>query len=67
MLMKEFTYRDYAEVRYGEGRVEGKTEGERTKALSIAQGLLSTNLTTEEIAKVTGLTRKEIENLRNLN
>jgi len=67
MLFQEFTYLDIAKVNREEGRVEGRVEGERAKALSIAQGLLSTNLTIEEIARVTGLTRKEIENLRNLN
>jgi predicted transposase/invertase (TIGR01784 family) len=49
------------------GRMEGKIEGERAKALSIAQSLLSTNLSIEEIAQATGLTRKEIEDLRILN
>ena len=42
----------------------GRTEGERAKAFSIAQGLLSTNLTIEEIVRITGLTRTEIENIR---
>ena len=47
-----------------EGRVEGRVEGERTKALSIAQNLLFTSLSIEEIARATGLTYKEIEDLR---
>ena len=49
------------------GIIEGITEGERAKALSIAQGLLSTNLTIEEIARVTGLAVEEVDHLRMLN
>ena len=63
MLMQEFTYKDYGEVRYDEGR----EEGEISKALSIAQGLLSTNLTIDEIARVTGLTREEVDHIRMMN
>ena len=63
MLYQEFTYKDYARV----SREEGRTEGEIIKALSIAQGLLSTNLTIDEIARVTGLTREEVDHLRMMN
>jgi len=50
-----------------QGLIEGKKIVERTRALSIAQSLLSTNLSIEEITRVTDLTYKEIEDLRNLN
>ena len=46
------------------GLVEGKAEGERAKALTIARNLLSTNLSVDEITTATGLTYKEIEDLR---
>ena len=45
------------------GKAAGRIEGERAKAFSIAQGLLSTNLTIDEIARITGLTRTDIENI----
>jgi len=62
MLMQEFKTKDIARV----NREEGREEGEISKALSIAQGLLSTNLTIDEIARVTGLTREEVDHLRML-
>ena len=63
MLFQEFTYKDIAEVRYDEGREEGRTEG----VISVARELLSTNLTIDEITKVTGLTREEVDHLRMMN
>ena len=59
MLLQEFTYKDYGEVRYDEGREEG--------VISVARELLSTNLTVEEIARVTGLTREEVDHMRMMN
>jgi len=67
MLFQEFTYKDIAEVRYDEGIEKGIEKGERAKALSIARSLLSTNLTIEEIARITDLTREEVNHLRVLN
>ena len=79
MLFQEFTAIDIAKVQYNvgredgielgivKGREEGIIKGERAKALSIARGLLSTNLTIEEIARITGLTRDEVNHLRVLN
>jgi len=63
MLMQEFKTKDIARV----NREAGREEGEISKALSIAQGLLSTNLTIDEIARVTGLTRIEVDHLRMMN
>ena len=67
---REKARRDYvSDINWAkeQGLTEGRTEGEKTKAFSIAKSLLSTNLSVEEIARVTDLTRKEIEDLRNLN
>ena len=71
MLFQEFTYKDYARVRYREGRKEGRKEGRikgRTEGvISVARNALLMNMNIDEISKLTRLTRKEIENLRNLN
>jgi len=67
MLFQEFTYKDYAEVRYSEGIEKGIENGKTEERYAIARELLSTNLTIDEIVRVTGLTRKEIEDLRILN
>ena len=48
-----------------QGKLEGKLEGEKIKALEIAKNLLATGLDIETIAKLTGLTHTEIENLPN--
>jgi predicted transposase/invertase (TIGR01784 family) len=50
-----------------EGMVRGRVEGEKAKALTIAKGLFSTNLSIEEIARVTGLSYAEVERLRVIN
>jgi predicted transposase/invertase (TIGR01784 family) len=52
-----------------EGRIEGRLEGEKLKAIEIAKSLLDI-LSIEVIAKKTGLTEKEIlhlENNKNIN
>ena len=79
MLYQEFTYKDYARVRYDEGRMEGReegiekgreigrTEGEIAKTLTIAHNALTRGMPIADIADLTGLTYREIENLRNLN
>ena len=67
MLFQEFTYKDIAEVRYDEGREDGRTEGERAKALSIAHNALIRGMPIADIADITNLTYKEIDDLRNLN
>ena len=60
MLFKEMTATDIAEVRYSEGIEQGIEQG----IISVARELLSTNLTIDEIARVTGLTRDEVDHLR---
>ena len=68
VLFQEFTAIDFAGVRYREGREEGREEGivkgREEGVISVARELLSTNLTIDEIAKVTGLTREEVDHLR---
>jgi predicted transposase/invertase (TIGR01784 family) len=46
------------------GRHEGRVEGELAKALTIAKNLLSMNLSLDQIVTATGLTVKEVEDLR---
>ena len=60
MLFQEFTAIDIAKVQYNVGREDGREEG----VISVARELLSTNLTIDEIARVTGLTREEVDHLR---
>ena len=64
MLFQEFTAQDYAELMYREGIEDGIKEGKKEFVISIAKKLLSTNLTIDEIARVTGLTREEVDHLR---
>ncbi len=46
-----------------EGRAEGRAEGEKRKQLEIARGMKADNLPLETIARYTGLSVKEIEEL----
>lgn len=46
-----------------EGREEGRAEGEKRKQLEIARGMKADNLPLETIARYTGLSVKEIEEL----
>jgi predicted transposase/invertase (TIGR01784 family) len=48
-----------------EGRTSGLVEGERAKALSIAHNALAKGMSIADIADITGLTYKEIEDMRN--
>ena len=48
-----------------EGRALGKTEGTKEKAIEIAKNLLKENVDINIIAKSTGLTKKDIQILRN--
>ena len=47
-----------------EGRAEGKAEGIKLTQLENAKKMLAEDFTIEMIAKITGLTQKEIENLQ---
>ncbi len=47
-----------------EGRAEGRVEGRKEEKIEIAKNLLSLNMTTENISKATGLSKEEIEQLR---
>ena len=71
MLFQEFTYKDYARVSREEGRAEGRMEGRAEgifeERYAIARNALLMNMNINEISKLTKLTRKEIEGLRNLN
>ena len=46
-----------------EGREEGLAEGERNKALEIAKVMKSKGFSADDIAQITGLAAKDIENL----
>lgn len=47
----------------GEGRIEGRAEGEKMKAIESARKMKADNLPVEVISKYTGLTAEEIETL----
>ena len=55
--MRETNIRD-------EGRAEGRAEGEKKKAIETAKIMLEKNYSVEEIIEITGLTKKEIEALK---
>ena len=63
MLLQEFTYKDYGEVRYDEGREEGREE----ERYDIARNALLMNLSIDEISKLTRLTHEEVNHLRMMN
>ena len=48
------------------GKSEGKIEGEKAKAIEIAHGMLQDNLPISTIAKYTGLTEDEINELKQI-
>ena len=49
------------EIGREEGRIEGREEGREVARNEIAKNLLETNLSLEEIVKVTGLTLQEVD------
>lgn len=55
--------RDNIFTERAEGRVEGRAEGEKAKAVEIARNLKSMNLPMEAIKQATQLTDEEIEAL----
>jgi len=55
---------DEINTRLAEGRAEGRAEGAAEKARETAVNLLSMGLSTEQIAKATGLSREEIASLK---
>lgn len=71
MLFKELTMEEFVEIRareaYGDGKIEGRqeglTEGEQNAQRKIAKNLKKSGLPIDVIAKNTGLTLDEIENL----
>jgi predicted transposase/invertase (TIGR01784 family) len=46
------------------GKVEGKIEGEKTALLKVAKNMLKQGLETQSIERMTGLSKKEIESLK---
>lgn len=48
-----------------EGKLEGIIEGRKEKSIEIAKSLLAQNIDIEVIIKCTGLTKEEIEKLKN--
>ena len=46
-----------------EGLAEGMAKGERNKALEIAKAMKSKGFSADDIAQITGLAAKDIENL----
>lgn len=57
------TIKAYKKILKDEGRKEGKEEGKRENSIEIARRMLSEGFTIDVIAKLTGLTREEIEEL----
>jgi len=60
-------YRDIhavVETAFGEGKIEGKIEGERSKAIEVAKNLINLGLDNETIQKATNLNIEEVEDLR---
>ena len=49
---------------YAQGKMDGKIEGEKQKQLEIARNLKQMGLSTEQIVQATGLSKAEIEKLK---
>ena len=62
-LKGEFNYSISINVAKNEGREEGEKIGKKKKQREIAKKMLSRKMPIEEIIEITGLTRKEIENI----
>ena len=62
-LKGEFNYSISINVAKNEGREEGEQIGKKKKQKEIAKKMLSRKMPIEEIIEITGLTRKEIENI----
>ena len=60
MLLQEFTYKDYGEVRYDEGREEGREEGYKNVAIK----MIKAKKPDFEILEMTDLSLSEIQKLR---
>lgn len=60
---KKESYKEGLEKGLKKGLEKGRTEGERLKAIDIAQKLKSINLPIEKIVEATGLYKQEIEKL----
>ena len=58
-MMWQLKYQDAVE----EGRTEGREEGRIEGKLEIARNALRMNMALEDIAKLTGLTREDIQPL----
>jgi len=61
---KLYNDRDELQAAINKGREEGREEGEVKKSLEIAKRMLKKNISIEEIIELTGLTVKEIEQLK---
>ena len=51
-------------ISYNEGMEQGKEKGERNKQIEIAKNLISLNIDINDIVKATGLSKSEIESLK---
>ncbi len=51
-------------IGYDRGKVEGKVEGQEEKAIAIALNMLNDNLPLETIARFTGLTIAQLQQLQ---
>jgi len=55
----------YAMAEREEGYGQGKTEGKEKKSIEIAKNMLSINIPIDDIIKCTGLSKEELEKLKN--
>ena len=60
---KHISYDEGHTVGYGEGIDIGLEQGKLDEKLEIAKNMLEENIDTSIISKITGLTKKQIENL----
>ncbi|MDR0851024.1 MAG: hypothetical protein LBN36_00875 [Clostridiales Family XIII bacterium] len=67
MLFTEYNLEDDKQVSFDEGKAEGKAEGiaegKAEGKVETAQGMKAENIPVATIAKITGLSAKEIEHL----
>ena len=58
------TLKKYEEKGIEKGRIEGHKEGEKNKSLEIARSMFNENLPLEQISRLTGLSEKELKDLK---
>ncbi|MBW4480613.1 MAG: Rpn family recombination-promoting nuclease/putative transposase [Tolypothrix brevis GSE-NOS-MK-07-07A] len=64
IMRESVIYQEILEEGRTEGKTEGRTEGRTEALLEVARNLLNTNMPLEQVARVTGLTVEQLQQLQ---